>query len=132
METAGDLDCGDKLGGRDGVPAFPKRVGAEVPAGGGVPCEGSRGATGVLRLPGRALAAHLRTTNPIESSFATVRLRTVKTRGCLSRKTEFAMVYRLVISAQGKWRRLNGTESLSKVIEGVRFEDGIQVVKRPA
>jgi len=75
---------------------------------------------------------HLRTTNPIESVFATVRLRTVKTRGCLSRKTAFAMVYRLLLSAQGKWRRLNGTESLPKVIEGVKFEDGIQVVKRAA
>ena len=75
---------------------------------------------------------HLRTTNPIESVFATVRLRTVKTRGCLSRKTAFAMVYRLLLSAQGKWRRLNGTESLPKVIEGVQFEDGIQVVKRAA
>ena len=75
---------------------------------------------------------HLRPTNPIESVFATVRLRTVKTRGCLSRKTAFAMVYRLLLSAQGKWRRLNGTESLPKVIEGVQFEDGIQVVKRAA
>ena len=75
---------------------------------------------------------HLRTTNPIESVFATVRLRTVKTRGCLSRKTAFAMVYRLVLSAQGRWRRLNGTESLPKVIEGVEFKDGIQVVKRAA
>ena len=75
---------------------------------------------------------HLRTTNPIESVCATVRLRTVKTRGCLSRKTAFAMVYRLMLSAQGKWRRLNATESLPKVIEGVKFEDGIQVVKRAA
>ena len=75
---------------------------------------------------------HLRTTNPIESVFATVRLRTVKTRGCLSRKTAFAMVYRLVLSAEKKWRRLNGTESLPKVIEGVQFENGIQVVKHAA
>ena len=75
---------------------------------------------------------HLRTTNPIESMFATVRLRTAKTQGCLSRKTSFAMVYQLVLSPQGKWRRLNGTESLPKVIEGVRFEDGIQGVKRAA
>ena len=77
-------------------------------------------------------AEHLRTTNPIESVFATVRLRTVKTRDCLSRKTACAMVYRLLLSAQGKWRRLNGTESLPKVIEGVQFEGGIQVVKRAA
>ena len=75
---------------------------------------------------------HLRTTNPIESVFATVRLRTAKTRGCLSRQTAFAMVYRLVLSAEKKWRRLNGTESLPKVIEGVKFQDGIQVIKHAA
>ena len=60
---------------------------------------------------------HLRTTNPIASVFATVRLRTVKKRGCLSRKTAFAMVYCLVLSTQGKWRRQNATESLPNVIE---------------
>ena len=75
---------------------------------------------------------HLRTTNPIESVFATVRLRTVETHGCLSRKTAFAMVYRLLLQGQGNWRRLNGTEDLPKVIEGVRFEEGIQVFKRAA
>ena len=56
---------------------------------------------------------HLRTTNPIASVFATVRLRTVKKRGCLSRRTAFAMVYFLVLSTQGKWRRLNATGSLA-------------------
>ena len=76
---------------------------------------------------------HLRTTNPIESGSATVvRLRTVETHGCLSQKTAFAMVYRLFLPGRGNWRRLNGTESLPKVIEGVQFKDGIQVVKRAA
>src|SRR5690606_23025997 len=51
---------------------------------------------------------HLRTTNPIESTFATVRLRTGKTRGCLSRKTGLAMVFKLMQSAQKRWRKLNG------------------------
>ena len=74
----------------------------------------------------------MRTTNPIETVFATVRLRTVKTWGCLSCKTAVAMVYRLVLSARGKWRRLYGTEGLPKVVEGVRFEDGIQVIKLAA
>ena len=75
---------------------------------------------------------HLRTTNPIESVFATVRLRTVKTRGCLSRKTAFAMVLQLVLSAQEKWRRLNGPKRLAQVIEGVQFRNGIQEVGRAA
>ena len=75
---------------------------------------------------------HLRTTNPIESVFATVRLRTVKTRECLSRKTAFAMVLQLVLSAQEKWRRLNGPKRLAQVIEGVQFRNGIQEVGRAA
>jgi len=67
---------------------------------------------------------HVRTTNPIESSFATVRLRTDKTKGCLSRETALAMVFKLVKTAERHWRRLDGTERLVQVIEGVRFRDG--------
>ena len=75
---------------------------------------------------------HLRPTYPIEGVFATVRLRTVKSQRCLSHKTAFAMMYRLVQSAQNKWRRLNETESLPKLSEGVKFRDGIQVIKGAA
>ena len=75
---------------------------------------------------------HLRTTNPVESVSATVRLRTVKTRGCPSRKTAFAMVLQLVLSAQQKWRRLNGPKQLAHVIEGVQFKNGIHEVQRAA
>jgi len=67
---------------------------------------------------------HVRTTNPIESTFATVRLRTDKTKGCLSRKTALAMVFRLAKSAERHWRQLNGSERLAQVIQGVRFRDG--------
>ena len=67
---------------------------------------------------------HVRTTNPIESTFATVRLRTDKTKGCLSRETALAMVFKLAKSAERQWRRLDGTERLAQVIEGVRFRDG--------
>ena len=67
---------------------------------------------------------HVRTTNPIESTFATVRLRTERTKGCLSRETALAMVYKLARSAEHHWRRLDGTERLAQVIEGVRFRDG--------
>jgi putative transposase len=67
---------------------------------------------------------HVRTTNPIESTFATVRLRTAKTKGCLSRETALAMVYKLARSAERHWRRLDGTERLAQVVAGVRFRDG--------
>ncbi|CAL1241971.1 transposase (plasmid) [Candidatus Methylocalor cossyra] len=69
---------------------------------------------------------HLRTTNPIESTFATVRLRTDKTRGCVSRETILAMVFMLVKSAERHWRKLNGIPRLAQVIEGVVFKDGVR------
>ena len=75
---------------------------------------------------------HLRSTNPIESTFATVRLRTYKTKGCLSRKTALAMVFKLLLSAKKTWRRLNGSDHIADVIQGVRFEDGIKPIKRAA
>jgi transposase-like protein len=67
---------------------------------------------------------HVRTTNPIESTFATVRLRTERTKGCLSRQTALAMVFKLAKGAERHWRRLDGTERLAQVIAGVRFRDG--------
>ncbi len=67
---------------------------------------------------------HVRTTNPIESTFATIRLRTAKTKGCLSRKTALAMVFKLAKSAERHWRHLNGSDRLAQVIQGVRFRDG--------
>jgi putative transposase len=67
---------------------------------------------------------HVRTANPIESTFATVRLRTDQTKGCLSRETALAMVFKLARSAERHWRRLNGSERLADVIRGVRFRDG--------
>ena len=66
----------------------------------------------------------LRTSNPIESTFATVRLRTAKTRGCVARHTILAMVYKLGQSAQKKWRKLRGFKLLAEVIRGVQFKDG--------
>ncbi|MFN8657404.1 MAG: IS256 family transposase [Candidatus Obscuribacterales bacterium] len=69
---------------------------------------------------------HLRTTNPIESTFATVRLRTAKTRGMLTRDTMLTMVFKLALSAQQKWRRLNRPERLGELLQGIRFVDGIK------
>lgn len=70
---------------------------------------------------------HLRTANPIESVFATVRHRTVRTKGALSQKTVKLMVFKLVQAASKKWRRLQGRNRLRQVIEGVRFRDGLAV-----
>jgi putative transposase len=75
---------------------------------------------------------HLRTTNPIESVFATVRHRTVRTKGSLSPTTAKLMVFKLVIAASKTWRRLKGTNQLPKLIAGVRFNDGIEVIQMPA
>jgi transposase-like protein len=75
---------------------------------------------------------HLRTTNPIESVFATVRHRTVRTRGSLSSTTAKLMVFKLIVAASKTWRRLQGENQLPKVIGGVRFQDGIEVIEVPA
>lgn len=71
--------------------------------------------------------AHLRTTNPIESTFATVRLRTDKTKGCGSRVACLTMVYKLTETAARTWRRLRGSELIREVIAGVVFVDGEQI-----
>ena len=75
---------------------------------------------------------HLRTTNPIESTFATVRHRTIRARGCLSNKTALAMVFKLVEGAQKSWRRLDGHNQLPKIIQGVKFTDGLEAAAEPA
>jgi len=67
---------------------------------------------------------HLRTTNPIESTFATVRHRTRQTKGCGSRLATLTMVFKLAKEAERKWRRLNGHHLIAKVVEGVQFVDG--------
>jgi len=72
---------------------------------------------------------HLRTTNPIESAFATVRHRTTRSKGCLSNKTALAMIFKLAQVAEKSWRRLKGYSLLPKVILGVKFNDGIEIVK---
>jgi transposase-like protein len=75
---------------------------------------------------------HLRTTNPIESVFATVRHRTVRTKGSLSSATAKLMVFKLIIAASKTWRRLQGQNQLPKVIGGVRFQDGIEIIEAPS
>ncbi len=88
---------------------------------------------------------HIRTTNPplgdcrqspagqrIESVFSTVRNRTRKTKGCLNRKTALAMVFRLMMSARKKWRKINGPNRLPEVIQGIVFKDGIKQLQAAA
>ncbi len=75
---------------------------------------------------------HLRTSNPIESVFATVRHRTVRTKGALSQDTARLMVFKLVMAAAKTWRRLKGENQLPKVVQGVTFHNGVEVTNTPA
>jgi transposase-like protein len=95
-------------------------------------------ATACLEKDGDALLAfydfpaehwmHIRTTNPIESTFATVRLRTAKTRGCVSRDSILAMVFKLAKCAEQNWQRLRGSVLLPEVLAGVPFKDGLRII----
>ena len=70
--------------------------------------------------------AHIRTSNPIESAFSSIRLRTAKTRNCGSRETTLSMVFKLAQSAEKRWRKLKGYKLLGDVVTGVSFRDGIR------
>ena len=74
---------------------------------------------------------HIRTTNPIESSFATIRHRTTRTKNCVSRNTLLGLVFQLALAAERSWRKLGGFKLLPDVARGVRFQDGIAVVDQP-
>jgi len=69
---------------------------------------------------------HIRTSNPIESAFSTIRLRTAKTRNCGSRETTLMMIFKLAQSAERRWKRLKGQKLLGDVITGVKFKDGVR------
>ncbi len=75
---------------------------------------------------------HIRTSNPIESTFATVRHRTKRTKGRLSRQTGLAMAFKLMIAAQGKWRKLDGRNRLPEIIKGIEFRDGLRQLQTAA
>jgi len=76
--------------------------------------------------------AHLRTTNPIESTFASVRLRHRRTKGCGSREASLTMVFMLARQAERHWRRLKGAHMIVHVMEGKQFRDGILVMESAA
>jgi transposase-like protein len=69
---------------------------------------------------------HIRTSNPIESAFSSIRLRTAKTRNCGSRETTLSMIFKLAQSAEKRWRKLQGHRLLGEVLSGIRFKDGIR------
>jgi transposase-like protein len=73
---------------------------------------------------------HIRTTNPIESVFATVRHRTVRTKGALSQATAKLMVFKLIMTAAKTWRKLKGDKLLPKVVVGVTFKDGVEAIEQ--
>jgi hypothetical protein len=68
----------------------------------------------------------------LESSFATIRHRTVRSKGCLSNKTALAMIFKLAEAAERSWRRLDGHNQLPKLVLGVKFTDGIEVIRSQA
>lgn len=72
---------------------------------------------------------HIRTTNVNESAFATIRHRSSRAKGCVTRQTMLSMIYKMGMSAEKSWRRLRGFRQLAKVIEGVTFNDGIEVIE---
>lgn len=70
---------------------------------------------------------HIRTTNPIEWTFATIRHRTNRAKCCISRATILTMIYKLGMCAEKRWRKIRGFAYLAQVIQGVKFQDGIEV-----
>ena len=110
----------------DGDRDIRRKIRTKIRQGGRMPHRGSRNTADVLRLPADHWD-HLRTTNPIESVFATVRHRTVRMKGALSQATARLMVFKPVMVAANTWRRLQGQNQLPKVIKGVKFRDGIEV-----
>jgi putative transposase len=75
--------------------------------------------------------SHIRTTHPIESSFATIRHRTTRTKNCVSRNTLLGLVFQLALTAEKSWRKLGGFKLLPEVVAGIRFEDGLRVDPPP-
>ena len=123
-------DAPDRATAEAAIAVFAEKYGAKYPK-----------ATECLTKDREALLAffdfpaahwdHLRTANPIESVFATVRHRTVRTKGALSHRTARLMVFKLVMAAARTWRRLKGENHLPMVVEGVRFADGVAITATP-
>ena len=114
------------------IDVFAEKYGAKYAASGRVPDARIARRCWPSTTSPPSTGIHLRTTNPIESVFATVRHRTVRTKGALSPTTARLMVFKLVMAAAKTWRRLKGENQLPKVVAGVTFRDGTEVIERPA
>jgi hypothetical protein len=110
-----------------GVRRLRRDLGRQIRQGGRVLDQGSRRAAGLLRLPGRALEASAH-----NQRHRKLRHRTVRSKGCLSNKTALAMIFKLAEAGEKNWRSLNGHNKLPKVILGVKFTDGIELVRSQA
>ena len=111
--------------GRAGIRPLRDDVYCEVPGRDHLSRQGPRRLLTFYTFPAEHWM-HIRTTNPIESTFATVRLRTKKTKGAGSRLACLTMVFKLALAAQKQWRTLNGAQLIVEVINGVPFVDGIR------
>ena len=126
-----DLRRADPRGGRGGDRRVRRQIRRQVRQGSRLPDQDREALLAFFDFPAEHWD-HLRTSNPIESVFATVRHRTVRTKGALSTKTAKLMVFKLVNAAARTWRRLKGENQLPKVVQGVKFQNGIEVIKMPA
>jgi putative transposase len=72
---------------------------------------------------------HIRTSNPVESTFATVRLRSAKTRGCLSQETVLTLVFKLCKNAEKHWNRIRSHQKLTALLEGAKYQDGLLITE---
>jgi hypothetical protein len=106
---------------------FFNRIGQVESADGPLVRRASHDANAATGQTYGARMIHMRSSNVIESSFATVCHRTDRTKGCLTRDGMLAMIYKLGLCAERSWRRLRGFEWLAKIVDGVKFHDGVEV-----
>ena len=106
-----------------------REIRAQLRQGRRLPSQGPRRIVDALDFPAEHWT-HLRTSNPIESAFATVRHRTVRMKGALSQDTARLMVFKLIMAAAKNWRRLQGQNQLPKIVRGVKFRDAIEVANQ--
>ena len=117
-------DAPDRAAARAAMAVFAEKHGAKHPKAVECLVKDEEALLAFFDLPAEHWN-HLRTANPVESVFATVRHRTVRTKGALSQKTASLRVFKLVMAASKTWRRLKGENRLPMVVAGVTFTDGV-------
>jgi transposase-like protein len=119
-------DAPDRAAAEAAIVAFAEKYGTKYPKAVACLTKDQEALLAFLDFPAEHWD-HLRTANPIESVFATVRHRTVRTKGARSQKTARLMVFKLIMAASRSWRRLKGENQLPRILQGVRFTDGVAV-----